>query len=286
MVDNKRFKIQPKHVFALVIMYLVSTWILSYLIDIRNIFNLQRYVRNFHRGLLWFQLYKEAQITEILQWSFLGSSMLMCGYMWGKLKTMGSQYTYKFFLFMGLGSTIMMMEDAGNVRHNMKEYTHYLFGATTTVTVMTEMVFYTMLGAIMMFAIIGYGPYVWHAVKTRFYLITGFGAYMVASIASATRDINDWYEIAGKWIHEVVFHNIMLDRFGYVGFYIMDVLIEESIELIGASAIFCGIFAYLRFIEDNKELIDQEYQLNGLFARLMRHPRSILVRKSGGHHGL
>ena len=278
MGDNKRFKIQPKHIFALVITYLVSTWILCYLIDIRNILNLQRYVRNFDRGLLWFQLYKEAQITEILQWSFLGSNILMCGYMWGKLKTLGSQYTYKFFLFMGLGSMIMMMEDAGNIRHNMKEYTHYLFGATTSVTVMTEMVFYTILGAIMMFAIIGYGPYVWHAVKTRFYLIMGFGAYMVASIASATRDINDWYVIAGEWVHEVAFHNVMLDRFGYVGFYIMDVLIEESIELIGASAIFCGIFAYLRFIEDNKAFIDQEYQSTGRLGRLMKYRHRFLKK--------
>ncbi|SCZ08400.1 hypothetical protein [Alkaliphilus peptidifermentans] len=253
-------RIQPWHIFSLTLLYLVVAWLLSYFIDIRNIFNLQRYIQRFDRGFLWFQLFKEAQITEMLQWTFLGASVLLCGFIWGKLSGKGSKYTAKFFMFLGIGLAIMFMEDAGNVRHNIKEYTYFFFGRGQTVATLTELAFYSVLGAIMMFAIIKYGTYIWHSKKTRFYLIIGFVSYGVISIASATRDINDWYLKTGDWLHQVVLNNAMAERFyGSVGFFLMDFLIEESVELIGASALFTALFSFLIFINNNEGYIDKKF---------------------------
>ena len=75
-------------------------------------------------------------------------------------------------------------------------------------------------------------------------LVPGAVLYAVAATASASRAVNDWYVMAGHRIHTSAFGGrlpLMPDGFWGVevggdvtAFLLMDFLVEESIELLGA----------------------------------------------------
>ena len=94
----------------------------------------------------------------------------------------------------------------------------------------------------------------------------GFIVYGLAAIFSATRDIAHWYQRVGDNIYYRIIDfgnenliqltqelNISLTRNGDrgIGWYFMDLVIEESMELIGAAALLSAVIAYYKFISQD-----------------------------------
>jgi len=256
-------RIRPVHLFGLAVGYLLVMILLTILIDFMNVFNVQKVMKQAMAGassqLFWYQIFKEAGLTELLQWFYLTGCVILCGMSLGRLKEMGSQQTWRFFLYFSIGMSLMLMEDAGNIRHSLKEYFHVFFGDTTATNVTVEMSFYSLIGLMMVMAVIRYGRYLFHSRLTMKYMAVGFVAYATASIASATRDIGYWYFRVGAHIHEVWLGGMFYDRSTYyVNFLIMDTILEESIELIGAAALCAALLAFYHWLDnpEHRPLLD------------------------------
>ncbi len=252
--------IQPIHVFGFALGYLVLAWLISYFGDAHNFLSLQERLinRGRERPFMWYFLFMEGSPTEMLQWTYLVGTVLLCGYLSGQLWAKKYFPASRFFLLLGIGTSIMLMEDAGNLRHQIKYYVRLIFGDTMIIGMGTEIVFFSLLGVLMLYAFVKYWRYPWQSRKTRRYMIGGYLAYVVAVTASATRHFGDWYDHAGEWFLKVLgllepMNALFVPYSGGrpIGFYIMDFLVEESIELMGASALCAAILAYLREFEKN-----------------------------------
>ena len=257
--------LRPNYLMAFTITYLASVWLLSYLIDVRNIFNLQRLYEGENMQLFWYDVFKERGLTEILQWCFLALGLFISAYACGYYKAKESKYTARFFMLMGLGLFFMYLEDAGNIRHFLRKIPMTLFNSYIS-GIVVELILYALLGFLMVYAILGHWRFIWHCKQAVILLAVGFIAYGYASVASATRNIGNWYYHVGNWINDRIDGGSMIDRFGNdyygrpIGFFIMDFLIEESFELLGATALAGGLLALLLFIKKNPHLIDEPYQ--------------------------
>lgn len=250
---NQNINFKSSNIFKYTLIYLAIAWTLSVFVDVIDIFNIHEEYNSGPTGYLWHNLFKEAGITEFLQWTFLSLSVLFSGMIVGKLHdvdVMDKKKMRRFFLILAIGMVLMLMEDAGNVRHALKHYTYIIFGQEKIITVGTELFFYSILGIIMAYAFGKYGKYVWKYKQTRKFFLIAFLLYGIISITSATRDIGNWYLSLGNLIHQNIFGGVMRDSFnGVVGFFIVDFWIEESVELLGASAFFTAILSYWQEIK-------------------------------------
>lgn len=255
--------IRPAHVAGIGVVYLACAWLLSYLADVHNFLAIQDLLvnRGVERAFMWYYLFTEGSPTEMMQWSFLGATVILCGYLSGRLSARGNSPPARFFALIAVGTGIMLMEDAGNLRHRIKFYVRLVFGDTMLIGIGVELVVYALLGALMIYALGRYWRYPWQHPGTRRYMAAGYLTYAAASIASATRHFGDWYDHAGEWLlgrwgllEDFTARFILTDVGRPVGFYIMDFLVEESVELIGAGLLCAAVLAYKRALDKSPEI--------------------------------
>jgi hypothetical protein len=250
-------------VFGLIAGYLVATHIAVYIVDLR------RAGTGVHAWMaqdpnvvpyLWVHIFQEAGPTEFLQWGTLGLLAVVAGAVGGALNSGGGPPTIerrraeragRFWRIFGFAAALMLVEDAGNVRHVLVRYARVHFeGGVTNVTTLTEVGFYALLGAVPMYAVLRYGRHVWHVPATRWFGLAGVVAYAVASISSATRYLGDWYQHAGLWVRQVPMGDQLPPVEAWEGwrthFYLMDYLVEESLELLGASLLLAAAVGFAR----------------------------------------
>ncbi len=248
-----RLRYLPYYVFGFALAYLGLAWLISYLGDVHNFLGLtDRLInRGAERPFMWYYLFMEGSPTEWLQWCYLGATVLMSGILGGQLAAKRQWLPARFFTLLGVGTTIMLMEDAGNLRHQIKYYIRLIFGDTMRLGIAVELVFYGLLGLFLLYILVRYARVIWQQRTTRRFLLFGYGAYALAALASATRHIADWYDHFGNWLLQIAgLYELMNARFiptnvpRPIGFYIMDFLVEESIELMAASALLAGVVAY------------------------------------------
>ena len=253
-------RIRPVYIFGFGLAYLFFAWFVSYLGDVHNFLALtDRLInRGAERPFMWYYLFIEGSPTEMLQWTYLTITVILCGCLVGQLAERGYRLPAQFFGFMAAGTGIMLMEDAGNLRHRIKFYIRLAFGDTMALGIAVELVLYAILGAFMIYVLVRFWRYPWRHRQTRNYMLAGYVLYAVAAVASATRHLGDWYDHAGAWLLSVaglsepfnaLFVPTAVGR--PIGFYIMDFLVEESIELLAASALCASVFAYLREFQRN-----------------------------------
>ncbi|OWZ84374.1 hypothetical protein [Natranaerobius trueperi] len=276
---SKYLKKAPGYIFFFVLGYLIITFLLTYLIDVQNIFGLQNLARRFYEvtsvrsseatePLFFAHIFKEAGPTEIFQWVLLASSIGYSAYLNGRIEGQ-KNFSKRFTLLFLIGLTVMLLEDSGNIRHTLTTYiptTLQFLGIDNFLTDRTviELIFYAILGAIMLASFYYFYKHAWHYKQARSYLIIGFCSYSVASVASATRNIGQWYIVVGERINNLIADGVMAKNISdidipgnftsgeRVGFLLMDNLFEESIELLGAGALLAAIISYGFFISKDE----------------------------------
>jgi len=107
---------------------------------------------------------------------------------------------------------------------------------------LTELSFYAVLGGMMVTFLVGTFHRFREVPSTMRYLVIGYLSYGVAAIASASRLIGSWYEVIGGSLVQTLFPHMADVAFaelgpGAVGYFLMDYLLEESLELLGAATL-------------------------------------------------
>jgi hypothetical protein len=262
-------------VVAFVIGWLVISWTMVYAVDIANLWGLhdyqvsmaRPYPNDFVIPLVWFNLYFEGAPTEIFQWFMLAGGVFCCGVLFGRLTSKGyANRGSRFFLFVGIGMCFMVIEDAGNLRHHLAWNVGALFGLPeegqyrSLPQTLTEFTLYALIGFFMAFPLWRYLRYVKLTKKALIYLIVGYTAYGVASIASASRGFGDWYIRLGEEIIRLL--NIadmpgwemaiaaLADTEVPLSFWVVDLLIEESIEFLGAGFLLASLLVFIAELDN------------------------------------
>ncbi len=248
--------VSPKLILSTGLGVLVLAWIGVFLVDAVDLFGtgsalydlLHR--RHSSRAWLWVLLFTEGGPIEMLQWLILAMAAGLAFHIHGRLHLAGTASkdaicARAFWLIMGIAFLLMLVEDTGNARHWIRALVRAVFGGRSGE--ITEWAYFIALGAVPLTALVFFSRPILRMPKTRMLLLGGFFCYGLAVAGSVTR--YRWYETAGHWLHVNVFREslkiVEVGNHGH-GFWLMDYLVEESIELIGATLLAATAAAFLR----------------------------------------
>lgn len=250
-------------IFYIGLFLVILSFLIFYLVDLRNIFGTRDLLfatkRDYffftHRPFFFQHWGRNSGIAELIQWSALAGSALFSAFLAG-IKSQKHNKTYKFWLFMSIAFILMMLEDAGNVRHLFMSYIQAIFKEAEQGWAGTgfELLYFSLLGGFPLFIVIRYGSFLKYYKKTKIYMIIGFIFYFLAGslsfIGTAFSKLIDknFYTLAGDKFYslaiylgdkniESVWTTWQADNWRFpIGFHLMDSLLEENLEIIGASA--------------------------------------------------
>lgn len=263
--DNKHLLFRHRIARVVVlgaVFYILTMITICYLVDIMhvNVFGIRDIFTEVEEGvplIMWVILFTEGSLTEILQWSLLAISAILASATYIKSRKTKSAALAWFLLFIGL--TIMFLEDSVNLRHELSDYIGQLAGHNTysiafhrgALRTTVELCFYSFLGGIMSVAFFKIMRDSSNAFKGKMYMLAGYIFYAIASIASATRYIKDWYAITGTLIlnflikgKDLTWSADSIIRNNPLGFWFMDYVVEESIELMGAACLLAAVIIF------------------------------------------
>ena len=227
-------------------------WLAVFLIDIVNPADYRVEVFERVTGLpaVFFWGFREGGPVERAQWMLLGTTAVLCAsvaLIARRRRTPGLILT---FLVGVLGFMLMLMEDALNVRYwiAFELAVPLLEGDPMILRSLSDLAVYSLLASLMLFFFLRVHALGGNHLRFRRHLWLGYAAYGVAALASATRYIGDYYERVGVYLLRRISPDL-LDAFqpGWgidqelVGFWFMDLFLEESLELVGASALCAAI---------------------------------------------
>lgn len=231
--------------------YMLGTWLLVFVWDFSGLID--------HRTLGWALLFSEGSPTEWLQWSALAAGALTCGYLWGRSEAIGKPYA-PFFAILGVGLCLMLIEDAGNIRHGLSRLILGnilgLPGGTGPAKSVLDLIVYTALASLMIAPFLLYARRLRPRRREGLLFAFGYAAYGLAAFSSASAYVGNWYVRFGNALIEA--SGIDMDaRLSWsrmaeamadglrpdMGFWLMDFLYEESLELIGAGLILAALLS-------------------------------------------
>lgn len=259
----------PARIFWFSVIAVILSFLLYYLIDLRNLFGLRDLLFSTSPVYFYFPYqpfffqHWGGSIVELFQWFFLGASALLAMYFVGRMHDKNKPMA-RFWLLLAITFGLMLLEDTGDVRHVIMGYVQALFdepdqGVAGTIT---ELLYFGALAAIPTYAIIKYWNPLKDYARTKSYILIGFVAYAIAQFLSFIGTAFDMlldrnlYVVMGEWFYEASLrvadpevrgmweHWQETQWFSSIPFTLMDSLVEENIELIGAAAFLAATVAF------------------------------------------
>ncbi len=217
-------------VIALACLGILASWIAVYLVDA-----LGASQAGAGRGM-WWHLFRNRGPVEWGQWVFLSLTSLSAAVFAGIYRERGQRNEQIFWALVSASFMLMFIEDAGDPRHVLAEYGALLYGIKR---MHTEAVYFLFILSPLIAALLRY----WKVAvsvpsQTRLYFLVGGFFYGVAASASLYRDVQGFYRVMGEQL------SLALTNGNVPGFFLMDFVLEESLELLAASIIFAGIIMY------------------------------------------
>lgn len=265
-----RFKIKDYQVILFTLLVLGLFYVLSFLVDIYDFMGIRSWLYE-HESItvpfLWDYLFTEGGPVEILQWLLIGLFGLAAGYLAGLLRAKERLRSSRFWFLFALLAVLMIMEDAGNVRHFLTERAVLLFYDDMLYRSITELIYFGLIAFLPLTALIKYRYQLFRHRRTAAFLLVGCFFYAVAVGMSGTRDIGFWYQTAGGVIYDLSLEfggekllalyeetDEILASMGQIEirYRMMDYLVEESLELLGAAFLWA---ASLSFLENLTEIL-------------------------------
>ena len=196
---------------------------------------------------VWFQ---NGSVVEWVQWACLATTAGMGLWMAGRLIEHKQYADLRYFwLLLGAGALLLLIEDTGDPRHAMEGFLSLLYPVLPAgfpiKPAFELLIYFPLLAALPVFALYRY----YHNVKdipyVARYLWIGFGFYAIAAVCSASSGIGNWYHAAGGIMLEFFSEQLLREDLGLfsVVFFLMDSLVEESIELVGAGGLMAATVA-------------------------------------------
>lgn len=267
------FKIKDYQVIIFTALILLVFYLLSYLVDIHNIYGARDWMvehQDFNVPFLWNYLFAEGAPVEILQWLFIGLMTMSSAYIAGIYAGRGSggsgspesseSSVKKFWILFGILGVLMIMEDAGNVRHFLTVRGVLLFRDEMIYRSITELSYFGLMALLPAVALLKYRHQVFKNRRAAVILLAGCGFYALAVGMSGTRDIRFWYQTAGTFFYDwtvelggeelaLIYEEVdsFLAEGGHISirYRFMDFLVEESLELLGAAFLWASTLAFL-----------------------------------------
>lgn len=251
-------RIEPAHVLGACLLYLALCWLVFLGVDTWDWFGVRRTgaVEEGGHGLLWLTIFTNGGPTEWLQWSMLGAAGVVAAWVAGSLRGIrGQGPVLWFWLLMSVAFTIMLIEDAGELRQQMWRLVEASV-ESRAVYLGVELVQFIIIASVPLYALWRYGRRVIAQRGIGIYVLAGFLCYAIAGGASATRNwggeepIPGWYTVAGEtihgWIGGVMSHPTYEQELVY--FLLMDRVFEESVELLGAGFFLVATLMAARYV--------------------------------------
>lgn len=256
------FSVSEKQVITILASVFLITLSGIVLIDILDVFGIRTFLFNSDWGtpFFWYHWYRNGGPIEFVQYSFLGFAALYSV----RNSQHGLTVNKKFWGVFSIALLYLLIEDAGDPRHFIRYYVQQAAGETDGQGfwgTMTELVYFTVLGSIPLYAYWRYGRVALKDyMRTKSYLIGGFLFYGLAASASflgsafSTLINRDLYTFLGNNIISLIVFlggpevesAYMGDNYNSISFYIMDSPIEESIELIGAALLLLAAVSFIK----------------------------------------
>jgi len=238
---------------------LVTSWVLFWGVDALNLWGTRErfavWSPQHPLTFLWF--FNEGRLAETLQWLLLSVALVVAvalafqAWRRGDLRGVGT-YTVG-----GSGLLVMLLEDAINLRHEL--YFRIMMPLRYDERVLksayrslVELGVYGLLGGLMLLFFVMLLPRIRTHRKTLRLISVGYVFYALAAVLSASRYFGNWYERMGGWIIQGIdpgLQEFYVQHVGdpnyELGFWLMDSLVEESLELIAALSLATALLLVL-----------------------------------------
>lgn len=266
MKNSKKLKTSDIVFLATIFLVLLS-FLLFYLIDLRNVFGTRDLLLSADGRSFFFSYHpfffqhwgRNSGVAEIIQYSFLGAGVLIAGFCSGFLYNRKEKRLSKFWLIMSIALLLMLLQDAGELRHVPMSYAMWAFGEVDQglAGTLVELAYFAIMGGVPLYALIKYWKDISSYVRSKYYLLIGFVFYALAGglsfVGTAFEGLLDKnvYNILGDYFYDFALSigddavvTIWEETSFNVRFFLMDSLLEENIELIGAGALLAAVLAF------------------------------------------
>lgn len=258
--DIIRNKITYRTVLAIGLGTLTVSYIMILLIDFWNIMDSRTILEGLEIPLLWNFLFSERGPVELLQWTFLALFALTSAYAAGITTQKAEIKLSNFWKLFSIAGILMLMEDSVNIRNFFLRGQWPLEWQTLNIL---ETFYFLLLAAIPLYAIWTYRNEIRQYTTTFKLMVAGFFFYGVAAFISGPADLTNFNYYLSTFLYEgtiflggeelrTLYESIdsylaELRDGEYMGvnYRLVDFLVEESFELIGATMLLSSVKAYL-----------------------------------------
>lgn len=246
-------QISPKALLLAVLGLLLVVWGLFIAVDILNLVDLGM------NSPMWTHLFNDRPV-EWAQWFLLVLAVVAAAYLAGRLHSHRRIMSSRFFFLLAIGLGLMLIEEAGDIRHAIGRDVGKLFGSEVLgihYRVVSDVPYFAALAAVPLYAVLRYGTYAWESARMRLYLVAGVALYALAAISSGLRTLGDFYVGVGAWVDAVLLPGRfpvpegMTQARGH--FYLVDSVLEESVELLAAAMMLAAVLAFASGLHPDRE---------------------------------
>lgn len=205
---------------------------------------------------LWLSLFNEG-VVEVVQWVITALAVLGAAYLGGCGRGGGAS----FFFVLSIGLGLILIEETGNVRLKVAE----TLGGGGEILGMHSHVLgsvpvYALLAFFPVYALLRYGKHVWEVRGARPYLIATYCLYGGSQLAALSSHLfGVWYARIGEAVNTFVFAGALPPvpgiGAGASNYYIMDSLVEESLELLAAATMLALVLAYAKELRSGRAAV-------------------------------
>jgi hypothetical protein len=228
---------------------LAAAWALVYLSDVLDVWG----IRDEYPA--WFHLFNIGPV-EWMAWVFLAFATFSAGYLAGTLRTPSLEGARRFWVLISIAAGLMLVEEAGDVRHGMRDQLQLAVGEEVggiSMRVVFDVPFFTLLAAIPIYALLRYGRHAWASPPTRPHLVAAYLFFGMGGLANASRHIGEWYMTVGAWIERVIGRGTLpvpeeTGEGEWFYFQLMDGPVEETFEFLGAVFLLAMSIAFARWM--------------------------------------
>jgi len=217
-------------IIVLGLAFLSIFWLGMYLIDFQNIFGISS-----DQGF-WWHAFRNRGPVEIGQWAVMSMIVVTSGRIAGIYEERKDRGGKILWLLVAATFAMMVIEDAGDPRHIQGRYFVHFWDINKNIV---EAGFFAVMIFPIIFGFLRYWNKAFRFVEARMYLIIGGLFYATAAGTSLFRWINDFYRRVGNRISDLFFGGSI------PGFFLMDFVFEESLELMAGSIFLAGTYLYL-----------------------------------------